>query len=248
MVASWISGENAAHPSSSNTTWYPRSAASRAVVSTQTLVTTPPTTSDEIPSERSRWSRPVELNVPYVVLFTTSSPGCGSRLLTMRAQGSARGGMAASLPPRDWQRCVLGRSASGRCRRAALRLPSYTPRAVRAHGRSRATSAVTARPPPAALLEVAQHAWDDGLAGPRERRGGIQKVLLHIDDHERGGARIEPQRGLVAMALKDGVPLVRSAHHRCLLEAFACVLSVAGRRPTSILVRLHQTGNRPRGR
>src|SRR5215510_11897201 len=95
-VASWISGEKAAHPSSSSTTSYPRSAASRAVVSTQTFVTTPPTTSDETPNERNAWSRPVELNVPYVVLFTTSSPGFGSRVATMRAQRSARGGMAAS--------------------------------------------------------------------------------------------------------------------------------------------------------
>src|SRR5215467_5747314 len=159
MVASWISGENAAHPSSSSTTWYPRSAASRAVVSTQTLVTTPPTTRDEMPSARSRWSRPVELNVPYVVLFTTSSPGCGSRLLTMRAQGSARGGMAAS--------------------------------------------------PTAALLEVAQHARNDGLAGQRERRGGIQEILLHVDEHERGRVRIERERSGVAMALKRHVPVVR---------------------------------------
>ena len=35
-----------------------------AVVSTQTFVTTPPTTRAVIPSERRAWSSPVELNVP----------------------------------------------------------------------------------------------------------------------------------------------------------------------------------------
>src|SRR5262245_57165291 len=69
----------------------------------------------------------------------------------------------------------------------------------------------------ASLVKVAQHARDGGLAGPRERRGGIEEILLHVDDHECSGARIERQRGRVAMALKGRVSLVRSACHRRLL-------------------------------
>jgi hypothetical protein len=73
IVATWASGENAAHASSTKTTSKPRSQASRAVVSTHAFVTTPPITNVEIPTLRSIASSPVELNAPYVVLLTTTS-------------------------------------------------------------------------------------------------------------------------------------------------------------------------------
>src|SRR5215467_5889959 len=174
MVASWISGENAAHPSSSSTTWYPRSAASRAVVSTQTLVTTPPTTRDEMPSAQP-------------VVETRRAERVVRRLVhdeLARLRLEAPHDASPGVGPR-WDGGVSHRRAVGRVALPEDGHKVATVGQLRGHRRvhdAQATSSKDVEKPTqrrldhstATLLEVAQHARNDGLAGQRERRGGIQ--------------------------------------------------------------------------
>ncbi len=123
QAASWSAALAAPQPSSTSTQRNPRSAASRAVPSTQELVETPVNNSWSTPHARTRRSKPEEWNALMVVLLSRASRGSGASASRISCSRRPRVLPTASAIGRMWGGRSLKSGSSEPTVRYTIRRP-----------------------------------------------------------------------------------------------------------------------------